>query len=191
MINIIEDKDLIWEVENYDVILIGTSIYCTLGGGFQSKMRYKYPFIQTENDKTPYGDYRKLGKRLTFSKIKPIISLMYICDRGKYNRTVIDYDALEKCLLSANAEFSGLNVASTLIGVSSFEGNGDKEKCLDIINKSTSNINLTLYDYEQLSNFDEKKIYRLKLQEIKKVDKEKHKILKQNYNQYLKEHYLA
>ena len=42
---IITNEDLIWKTDNYDVILVGTSIYCMLTNGFQSKMRMKYPYI--------------------------------------------------------------------------------------------------------------------------------------------------
>ena len=78
MLTFIKDQDLIYDTEKYDVILVGTSIYCDLKNGFQSKMRYKYPFLQEGNDKTPYADLRKLGTRLTFYDNKPIISLLYI-----------------------------------------------------------------------------------------------------------------
>ena len=33
MINIIKDKPLITEVNNYDVTLVGTNTYCTLSNG--------------------------------------------------------------------------------------------------------------------------------------------------------------
>ena len=42
MLTFIKDQDLIYDTEKYDVILVGTSIYCDLKTGFQSKMRYKY-----------------------------------------------------------------------------------------------------------------------------------------------------
>ena len=41
MLTFIKDQDLIYDTEKYDVILVGTSIYCDLKNGFQSKMRYK------------------------------------------------------------------------------------------------------------------------------------------------------
>ena len=39
----------------------------------------------------------------------------------------IDYDALEKCLRTANAEFKGKKVMSTIIGSSNFDGKGDRK----------------------------------------------------------------
>lgn len=188
---IIKDKELIYDTEKYDVILVGTSIYCMLTGGFQSKMRFKYPFLEPANDKTPYGDRRKLGTRLTFNDSKPIISLMYICNYPRRNRVSIDYDAFEKCLLSANGEFSGLSVATTMIGMSNFDGNGDIEKCIELINKNTPNIDITLYDYQQKSRIEEQMDYLNKIYKIRKTDKELHKKLYQKRKTKFKELYLA
>lgn len=189
MVKIITGKDLIWDTEKYDVVLVGTSIYCMLTGGFQSKMRFKYPLIEKENNNTPYGDIRKLGKRLTITResVKPIISLMYICKYPRSNKETIDYDSLENCLLTANSEFSGMNVASTIIGTSRFDGNGDKDKCIDIINRTTPNINLTLYDYEQKSRREEVNEYKKFIYSFRKNDKEKYKnLLKEEVNELKK-----
>jgi hypothetical protein len=78
MIEVVKDKDLIWDTDKYDVILVGTSIYNMLTQGFQSKMSVKYPYIVDTNNTTNYADTRKYGKRLTIQG-EPIISLMYIC----------------------------------------------------------------------------------------------------------------
>ena len=62
--NIIQGKDAIWETDKYDVVLVGTSIYCMLTNGFQSKIRFKYPHVDAANDKTPFGAtvfYKFLG----------------------------------------------------------------------------------------------------------------------------------
>ena len=191
MVNIVTDKDLIWETEKYDVILVGTSIYCMLGAGFQSKMLFKYPFLDTENDKTPYGDLRKLGKRLTMTTDgNPIISLMYICGYPRTNRITVDYKALEQCFLTANAEFSGKNVATTIVGASIFDGNGDRDKCLDIITKSTPDINLTLYDYVQKQHKEEVKAFEKYINSFKRRDKEKYNYLIENKDEELKKLYL-
>ena len=57
MLKIIKDKDPIWDTDNFDVILIGTSIYNQLNGGFQSKMKYKYPIVDEKNRETKYADF--------------------------------------------------------------------------------------------------------------------------------------
>ena len=146
--NIIKDKDLIWDTDKYDVILVGTSIYNLLTQGFQSKLTMTYPYILDANNSTPYADKRKSGKRLTIQGT-PIISLMYICGYPHSKRDYLNYEALEHCLATANAEFKGKNVATTILGTSLFDGNGDRERCMKIIEDNTDKLNLTLYDFPQ------------------------------------------
>ena len=148
MITIVKDIDLIWDTDKYDVILVGTSIYNLLTQGFQSKLALKYPYIVEANNTTPYADKRKYGKRLTIQGT-PIISLMYICGYPHSKRDYLNYEALEHCLATANAEFKGKNVATTILGTSLFDGNGDKERCLKIIEDNTDKLNLSVYDFPQ------------------------------------------
>lgn len=159
---IIEGKDLIWYTDDYDVILIGTSVYNMLTQGIQSKMVVKYPDMKLEeaNNATPYADMRKLGKRVTVEG-SPTVSLMYICGYPHSKRVFLSYEGLQKCLDSANTEFRGKKVATTLLGTSRFDGNGDRTKCLEIIEKSTKGLDLDVYDYEQLRKRDEiKSVYQ-------------------------------
>lgn len=157
---IIKDRDLIWYTDDYDVILIGTSVYNMLTQGFQSKMAMKYPEIVEADRQTPYGDMRKLGKRITIDGT-PTISLMYICRYPSSIRDYLSYESLERCLETANQEFKGKRVATTVLGTSRFDGNGDKDRCLDIIEKAAKDMDLTVFDYEQLRKRDEiKKIYQ-------------------------------
>lgn len=173
MIRIIKDVDPIFEVENYDVFLLGTTIYCDLIDGLQSKMRYKFPILQEEDDKTPYADSRKLGTRLTINDINGeglTVSLLYMC-RHYRSKNYIDYDAIEKCFRSANGEFKGLKVATTIVGSSPFDGNGDKEKCLEIIKNSVPDLDLTIYDYEQKKRKDEINEFYHRIYLLEKTDK--------------------
>jgi hypothetical protein len=172
MINIIKDKEPIWETDKYDVILVGTSIYNMLSNGFQSKLRLKYPYIEEINDSTNYGDLRKLGKRMTIQG-KPIISLMYIAKYPNSRREFIDYDALEHALSTANAEFRGKKVLTTMLGCSKFDGNGDKDKVLEIINRTANNLELDVYDYLQLEKRKEIALHFKKIREFETTEPEK------------------
>jgi hypothetical protein len=172
MINIIKDKEPIWETDKYDVILVGTSIYNMLSNGFQSKLRLKYPYIEEINDSTNYGDLRKLGKRMTIQG-KPIISLMYIAKYPNSRREFIDYDALEHALSTANAEFRGKKVLTTMLGCSKFDGNGDKDKVLEIINRTANNLELDVYDYLQLEKRKEIALHFKKIKEFETTEPEK------------------
>ena len=154
MVEIIKDKDLIWDTDNYDVILVGTSIYNLLTQGFQSKLAVKYPHIVDANNRTPYADKRKYGKRLTIQGI-PTISLMYVCGYPHSKRDFLNYEALAHCLSTANSEFKGAKVATTVVGTSRFDGNGDREKCMQIIEENTADLNLTVYDFPQFNRRQE------------------------------------
>lgn len=190
MIQFIKDKDAIWETDNYDVVLLGTSINNMLTNGLQSKMRIKYPELDVANKSTNYGDTRKLGKRLNVGE-KPIVSLMYICKFPRSNRETLDYEALEKCLVSANEEFKGKNVMTTILGTSIFDGNGDREKVLEIINRTCTDMNLTIYDYVQLRKRDECYKIRGKMLTYGKLHGyEKGRELLENQDRIFREQYL-
>lgn len=186
---IISNRDLIWDTDKYDVILVGTSIYCMLTNGFQSKMKYKYPFIEEINNKTNYGDYRKLGTRVTIKKDdSPIISLMYICGYPNKNKEYLDYNALEACLRTAEAEFRNKKIATTIIGCSLFDGNGKRDKCIDLINKIFKEI--YVYDYIQLNRKDEIQLQKDKILSVKHTNYDKFILLKNNEEKILKKLYL-
>ena len=189
MLKIIKDKDPIWDTDKFDVILIGTSIYNQLNGGFQSKMKYKYPMVDEKNRETKYADFSKLGTRITINDT-PVISLMYICGYPRPNIDTVDYDSLTKCLLTANAEFRGKKVMATIIGSSQFDGNGDKDKCLKIIEDSTKDLDITLYDYEQKKRADEIREQKMYLKSLQYTDIEKYNKLKNVFDLYLKKLYL-
>lgn len=189
MINIIKDKEPIWETDKYDVILVGTSIYNMLSNGFQSKLRLKYPYIEEINDSTNYGDLRKLGKRMTIQG-KPIISLMYIAKYPNSRREFIDYDALEHALSTANAEFRGKKVLTTMLGCSKFDGNGDKDKVLEIINRTANNLELDVYDYLQLEKRKEIALHFKKIREFETTEPEKFKQLWPIRKELIKDLYL-
>jgi hypothetical protein len=178
MVKIIENKEAIYDTDDYDVVLMGVSTHNLIMGNFQGKMVVKYPIVNEVYNSTAYGDLGKLGKRITIDDIgegKPIISLMFICTYPSRKKDFIDYDAFEKCLKTANAEFKGLRVMSTMIGMSKYDGKGEREKCLEIIRNTCKDIDLTLYDYELISIEEEvirQRLYFKKLKDEYKNDKE-------------------
>lgn len=191
MINIVKDKDLIWELDKYDVILVGTSIYCMLSNGFQNKMNLKHPFLEEANNKTKYGDLGKLGTRITIKKEAcPIISLMYICKHPHKDREFVDYEAIDTCLRTAMAEFKGKKIATTMLGCSVFDGNGDKDKVLKIMEECTKGYELDVYDYKQLDKKDEMELIKRKIISIKDENPEKYKKMWNEREEIFKQMYL-
>lgn len=189
MLKIVKDKDPIWDVDNFDVLLIGTSTYNQLNGGFQSKVKYKYPIVEEENNKTKYADTSKLGTRLTIYG-RPTISLMYVCGYPRPNTETVNYEALERCLRTANAEFKGKKVLTTIVGASPFDGNGNKDRCLEIIEESTSDLEIWVYDYKQKKRKDEIEEQRCYLKSLQHTNEDKYNKLKAVFDLYLKKLYL-
>ena len=189
---IIKGEDLIWHTDEYDVILVGTSVYNMLTQGIQSKMVVKYPDMGLEeaNNSTNYADMRKLGKRITVDGT-PTVSLLYICGYPHSERVFVSYEAIESCLASANTEFRGKKVATTLLGTSRFDGNGDRGICLDIIKRSTPDLDLTVYDYEQMRKRDEiKAVYQTFNEYAMQGDWKTYYELVARKDEIIKEHYL-
>ena len=176
MLNIIKDVDLYQDINKYDVILVGTNIYCNMSQGFQRKVMLNFPFVQDKNMCTKYGDETKLGTTLECKKDgKPTFVLMYI-NKGNFRpdlkKDYLSYESLEKCLKVVNILYKGKNVACTILGASKYEGNGDKERILELISNNSNNINLTVYDYIQLSRSEEMKKVRVSELKLKEIDLE-------------------
>ena len=152
MISIIENKPLIYDVPNYDVILVPTSINNALGNGFQYEIKKAFPQVDVINKTTSYGDIRKLGT-VQVTEVDDITFCLLYINKGRYrpdlNPDYLDYNALESCIKLINENFKDKKIASTIIGHDRYEGDGNKEKILSIIENNSNHINLTLYDYEQ------------------------------------------
>jgi len=185
MISIIENKELIYDIHLYDVILIGTSINNALGNGFQYQIKKSFPEVDIANKNTPYGDIRKLGTVQIVKKYDKIFCLLYINKsrrRPDLCPDYLDYDALESTMKIINDRFSGKRICSTILGNSVYEGEGNKERILNIIENNSDNIDLTLYDYEQ-PDYEEERNRRWKqIQEsIGKVSPEEYREMKKVY----------
>lgn len=176
MITTVKNIDLITEICKYDVILVGTNTYHKMGNGFQRKVRVNYPETYQINTATKYGDKNKLGTRITTTG-NPIFSLCFIVNgynfRPDLNPDYLDYDSLEECIKTANIEFSGLKVATTIIGCSKYDGNGNVDKVMEILNRNSDKIDLFIYDYVQLDKNIEDTIQYLNIVKNKANNKEK------------------
>ncbi len=160
MVTIVKDIDLYNEVEKYDVILVGTNTYQKMVNGFQGKVRKKYPFVYKLNLETKYADRNKLGTRVTTKETKPIFSLCFITYGYNFRpdlvKDYLDYDSLEKCLKTANNQFKGLKVATTIMGSYKSDGNGDVGKIMEIIINNSDKMDLYVYDYQQKTTVEER-----------------------------------
>ena len=182
MIKIVKDRDLIYEVYDYDLILVGTSIMNNLGNGFQYKVGLNFPNVyDAAKTATKYGDVRKLGK-VSIIEGSPSFALCYIT-KGRYRPDIIpdalDYDALKHCLEIISKHYGNLKIASTVLGNSQYEGGGDKEKIFEVFNNILGNCDVTLYDYQQISINDEKKLSWKKV--VESVGTDEYEDVKKSY----------
>jgi hypothetical protein len=171
MINIIKDIDLFDNVKDYDIVLVGTNIYCNLSQGFQRKVMLNYPYVQEMNMLTKYADKKKLGTILECkNEGNPTFLLLYITEgnfRPDLKKDTLSYESLEKCIKLINILYKGMNIACPFLGSSRFDGNGDKDKILKIIENNSKNVNITIFDYEQKSRAEELKETREKELQLK------------------------
>ena len=82
----------------------------------------------------------------------------------------LSYESLEKCLKLINVRYRGKTIACPFIGCSRFDGNGDKEKVLEIINNTLTDVDLVIYDYyQEKRNEKQIRVYKEE-KEVKKKD---------------------
>ena len=177
MIEIIKDVDLYEHLDEYDVILIGTNLYCTMSQGIQLKVMLNYPYVYNKNLDTKYGDIDKLGTILECKEDgEPTFCLCFITKgynfRPDLETDYLSYEALENALKLANIKYKGKRVACPLLGTSRFDGNGDREKVMEIFNNSLTNVECTIFDYFQKSRAEEMKEVRDNELAVKKNDRE-------------------
>jgi len=174
MIKILKGDDIYNHINDYDVILIGTNIYSNMSQGFQRKIMLNYPYVFDINMSTKYGDKKKMGTILECRKEgKPTFVLMFICEgnfRPDLKNDYLSYESLEKCMKYVNILYKGKKIACPFLGTSKFDGNGDKDKVLEILSENSSGIDLSVFDYEQLSRSDEMKKVRIAELRLKEID---------------------
>lgn len=150
-IHIIKNRPLIEDIFDYDVIIIGTGIHNALGNGFQYDIKINFPKVEQMVKSTPYADPRKLGTVSVLNET-PIFCVGFI-HQGGYRKDInpdyLNYSALEDVIKLVNENFDNKKIATTLIGCSKFDGNGNKEKVLNIFNGLLGNNEYYIYDYEQ------------------------------------------
>ena len=178
MINIIKDVDLFNHFSEYDAVLIGTNTYCTMSQGIQLQVMLNYPYVYDKNLETKYADPEKLGTIIDCkSDGEPTFCLCFICGgnfRPDLQKDYLSYESLEKCLRLVNLLYRGKKLAAPLLGASRFDGNGDRDKIMEIFNNTIKDVDLTIYDYHQKSRAEQMKEVREKELEVKKVDREEY-----------------
>ena len=179
MMNFIENVDIIDHVSEYDSVLVGTNLYCTMSQGLQLKVMLDYPYVYERNLETKYGDKDKLGTLLECrSDNEPTFCLCFITEgynfRPDLAKDYLSYEALDKCLKLANVLYGGKHIACPLLGSSRFDGNGDRDRIIDLFKSNLKDVDVTIYDYFQKSRQEEMKEIREEELKVKEIDREKY-----------------
>lgn len=151
---IINNRQLIEDVHYYDVILFGMGINNSMNKGFSYDIAINFPKVRDCENETGYGDIRKYGN-VHETKIESgtVFCACYCYNVGlkkKCNGVFIDYNSLEKCLFDVYNKYKNKRIACPIIGQDKYDGNGDKEKIVEIFNKVfTDKCDVTLYDFVQ------------------------------------------
>ena len=176
MIKIVKDTDLFDHVGEYDAVLVGANIYSIMSNGIQLSIMLNYPYVYEKNLETRYADPEKLGTVVECaSEGEPTFCLCFICTgnfRPDLNKDYLSYESLEKCLKLVNVLYKNKRIATTLLGASRFDGNGDRDRILSIFNECIKDVELTIYDYTQKSRDEQVMEYFRKEMEVKKKDRE-------------------
>lgn len=185
MITIKKGIELLDEIDQYDLIFIGTNVYCCLTQGIQREIALHYPYCREANLTQRYGDPKRLGTLLETSKDgEPTIVLLYMYMGFPYrknkNEPYLDYDVLEKTLINANEKYRGRKVATTLLGCSRFDGNGDREKVLEIMERTLKDMDVVVYDYHQLTKDEKMMGIMIEEWKVREVDKRKYYDMKRD-----------
>lgn len=178
MVNIVKDIDLFYCIDRYDVIVLSANIYNTINQGFARDVAINYPYVWDCDLNSKYGDLTKLGTLTECVKEgEPTFVIAYICrgyPRIKEKGQAVDYlsyEHLERCLRLLNIQYKNKKVACPLLGCSRFDGNGNKDKVLEIFNKTITNVNLDVYDFYQKTREEKLKDIYLYEQKIKELDR--------------------
>lgn len=176
MVTIIENVDLMSEIEKYDFLIVTTNTYCSMYNGFEHEVALNYPYVREANLNTKYGDISKMGTIIECcEENEPTFILAFICKGYPYKKKgetpdFLSYESLEKCLKLINVRYRGKTIACPFIGCSRFDGNGDKEKVLEIINNTLTDVDLVIYDYyQEKRNEKQIRVYKEE-KEVKKKD---------------------
>jgi hypothetical protein len=154
MIKIVEGIQLIEDVFKYDVVLYGMGINNSMNRGLSYDIALNFPEVRENENTTGYGDLRKYG-RTHETKVRGKVSFCacYCCNIGLKMRNkgaYIDYDALESCLLTIRKRLGKKRIASPIIGQDECDGNGDRNRILEIYNRVFDDgCDVTLYDFKQ------------------------------------------
>lgn len=173
---IVED-DIFNHVGEQEITLVGTNLYASMANGFQLDVALNYPYVYEANMATRYGDIKKLGTILECKEEgNPTFVLCFVTKgynfRPDLEKDYLSYDALANALRLVSAIYGDKSIASPIIGLSRFEGNGNKDEILSVYEKYLGDKNVVLYDFQDRSRAEKMKLMREAELKLKEADRE-------------------
>ena len=156
------------------------------------------PTVETANMKSIVSVVKGVSNKFTFLSTNYNLAGVqtytakndqYMLINSQFDATM-DVEVLASAFNMDKAEFAGKRVATTIVGHSVYEGGGDRDKCLEIIEKCTDKLDLTIYDYFQRKKDGEKYEYFKYVRSFAHKDKEKYKELLAGEREEFKKRYL-
>lgn len=135
---------------DFDIIIHGCNIHCTMASGIAATIAHLLPEAYEVDLKTNSGDWRKLGN-FTMAKInggKHPFTVVNLYTQGTFGRTGVhvDYAAVERGLYAINLLFPNKRIGIPKIGCGL--GGGDWDKIVQIIER-VGFADITYVEYEQ------------------------------------------
>ena len=183
LIKILKNKELILNIFKHDVILFPMGVNNSTNKGITYEIALNFPEVKESENETGYGNLNKLGT-INETQVSGISFVACYIHSGGYKKnsdgSFLNYEALEKCLSLVNEKYSGKKIATIFLGEENTSGNGNRDKILEIFNKTITDCSVTIYDYEivdyKLKMFREIAAVRKRLKDKEITRKEYFKI---------------
>lgn len=182
MVTFKHNEKLLGHEMEYDAIIVSSDLNCSMRHGYSYFVGTLFPYAFEANMSTKYGDRRKLGTYIEASKEGcPTFIIVFTFKRffGK-NFDYLSYESLEKCLKAINVSYKGKRLACKFIGTAVFDGNGNKERVKEIFERCMTDVDLTIYDKEELTNKDMYWKTKAKYNKLKTNREEYYKLIKKS-----------
>ena len=152
MVNVIK-SELIPHIFEYEVVLFPMGVNNAMNNGFAYELSVNAPKVRESENLSNYGDQRKLGTIHETVVDNTAFCACYIHNGGFHkdkNGSFLDYNHLEACLNAVAKKYKGKKIASIVIGCNNSDGNGDKERILELLKHSFTDCNIDVYDFEEI-----------------------------------------